>query len=169
MTRENLIGNLSFIYRMIVASAPLLEFGIKRSEGDLCAYFHRHLAEETGHDEMLRDDLYRLGVRDIPRYHAAGALAGSQYYFIAHESPAMLLGYMAVLESAAPSVEIVDALEAAHMCELNALRHHAIHDPDHIKEINAQIEMQPEVMQSLIRWNAENTHKFLSNMLKGFE
>lgn len=168
MTRDTLIGNLSFIYRMIVASAPLLEFGIKHSEGDLCAYFQRHLAEETGHDEMLRDDLYRLGVKEINRYHAAGALAGAQYYFIAHESPAMLLGYMAVLESASPSSEQVDELEAEHMCELNSLRHHAIHDPDHIKEINAQIALQPEEMQSLIRWNAEQTHKFLSTMLKGF-
>lgn len=169
MTRDALIGNLSFIYRMIVASAPLLEFGIKHSAGGLRAYYQRHLAEETGHDEMVRDDLFRLGVKEITRYHAAGAIAGSQYYFIAHEDPAMLLGYMSVLESAAPTQAVVDELEAEHMTELNALRHHAIHDPDHIQEIRAQIDMQPERLQSLIAWNADNTRNFLNTMLKGFQ
>lgn len=169
MTRDGLIGNLGFIYRMIVASAPLLECGIKHSSGDLRAYYQRHLAEETGHDEMVRDDLYRLGVKEIPRYHAASAIAGSQYYFIAHEDPAMLLGYMSVLESSAPTAEVVDELEAEHMTELNALRHHAIHDPEHIQEIRAQIDMQPERMQGLILWNAENTRNFLNTMLKGFQ
>lgn len=166
--RAYLIRNLSFVYRMIVASAPLLEFAAERSSGALLDYYLKHLAEEYGHDLMLKNDLFRLGVETVDRHHGAAALAGSQYYLIDHEHPALLLGYMSVLERHQMPQEVVDHLERVHGTELNALRHHSIHDPHHIKDIDAQIEQQSDALQSLIRWNASCTSDFINSMAKGF-
>jgi len=166
--RAYLINNLSFVYRMIIASAPLLEFAMDHSGGDLWAYYEKHLDEERGHDEMLRNDLYRLGVPEISRNHGAAALAGSQYYLIAHEHPALLLGYMSVLERAPLPIDTIDELEQFYGVEFNAMRHHAQHDPEHIKEIDKQIAMQSDHLQALIRWNASCTSDFINSMAKGF-
>lgn len=156
-----LCSNLCFIYRMIVASAPLLEFAIERSDGDLRDYYLKHLGEETGHDEMLQDDLLRLGVVEIPRYHRAAQIAGSQYYLIAHESPALLLGYMHALEKQATDLSLVDELSTHHGVDLTAMRHHAIHDPHHNEELETMIgRMGPEV-QAAIAWNERCVRKSL--------
>lgn len=166
--RPFLVNNLSFIYRVIVASAPLLKFGAHYADGDLKKYYMHHFDEEVGHDEMLRNDLFRLGVAEIDRFHAAAEFAGSQYYLIAHEHPAMLLGYMQVLEGNTVPRETVDQLETHYGVELNALRHHCDHDPKHIKEVVRQIEAQDEQTRDLIRWNAECTMDFFNGMVKGF-
>lgn len=151
--RKALIANLGFIYKVIVASAPLLRFAIERADGDLRDYYKEHLEEETGHDEMLLDDLKRLGVEDFPPDHIAAQLAGSQYYFIAHEHPAMLLGYMHALERNSMRVEDVDSLSALHGAELTALRHHAVHDPGHKEDLERVIAGLDPAMRLRVEWN----------------
>jgi hypothetical protein len=159
-----LVAGLSFFYRTMLASAPLLELAAAQAQGGLRDYYLRHLEEERGHDEMLRDDLHRLGVGEIDRYHGAAQLAGSQYYLIAHDHPALLLGYMAVLEGNAAPLELVDQLETRHGVELNALRHHAAHDPGHLREIGRQIALLETELRARTWWNARCTADFLRNM-----
>lgn len=147
LDRGFLIDNLCWFYQLMVASAPLLEFAIsKLGDNYLREYYSKHLTEEVGHDEMLRNDLLLMGVQDFPRSMSAARLAGSQYYLIAHHHPAMLLGYMQALESRPPKLSLVQELELHHKCTLQALRHHAIHDPHHAAELEIQIVGLPYVL-----------------------
>lgn len=152
---------LAFWYRLIVASESLLRAAMVKAEGELLDCYRRHLEEETGHDEMLRDDLARLGVTDIPHSHIAAQLAGSQYYLIVHDDPALLLGYMHALESSAMNIEAVDELERKHGTELTALRHHALHDPQHCKELEAMILSLDDARIERVAWNEACVRRFL--------
>lgn len=162
LDKQFLCSGLSFVYRTMIASVPLLDFAIERATGDLLRYYNEHREEERGHDEMLRDDLRRLGVKEIPHSHAAAQMAGAQYYFIAHEHPAMLLGYMHALEKNSLPLEMVDALSAHHGTELTALRHHAKHDPLHRMDLERMIEGLPTALRERVRWNEAGVDKFLS-------
>jgi hypothetical protein len=69
--------------------------------------------EEQNHDEWLAEDLKSLdqGRKVIDRpLDSVAALVGSQYYWIYHYSPLMLLGYIAVLEGMPPTSESLDDL-----------------------------------------------------------
>lgn len=152
--RSVLTRVFAIVYRMIVASAPLLRFAIERSEpGRLRDYFEAHLLEEDGHDEMLLADLKNLGLDDVPHSFFAAQLAGSQYYLIAHEHPALLLGYMLALESNSPPVSLVDDLSRHHGVELTALRHHAIHDPAHKEALLQEIRALDPRLVARVVWN----------------
>ena len=161
LNRAFLCQNFSFFYRVILASTPLLAFAIPRAKGELREYYKQHLAEELGHDEMMRDDLRRLGVAEIPHFHRAAQLAGSQYYLIAHEHPALLLGYMHALEKNLPPVEFVDELSNFHGTELTALRHHAVHDIQHKADLESLIAQQPDWLQKRIAWNESAVDAFM--------
>ena len=163
--RAFLVTNLSFIYRTMLASAgPLLDFAAAHAFGSLRDYYLSHAGEERGHDQMLRDDLLRLGVAEIDRYHGAAQLVGSQYYLVAHDHPALLLGYMAVMEGNAMPLEMVDQLEAHHKVELTCLRHHAAHDPGHFEAVKAQIARLAPELQSRVHWNARCTISFINSL-----
>lgn len=157
-------ANLSFAYRLMVASVPLLQFAIPKAQGSLLEYYKRHLEEESGHDEMLKRDLANLGVVEVPHFYDAAQLAGAQYYLIAHEHPAMLLGYMHALESGTMRVELVDQLSRDHGAELTALRHHAIHDPGHKVDLEEMISSLGEELRSRVLWNEENVKRRLSEI-----
>jgi hypothetical protein len=162
--RQILVGTLCFVYRMIVASEPLLELACTKAEGDLLDYYRKHLEEEHAHDEMLKDDLGRLGVQSIPHFHSAAAVAGSQYYFLLHDDPALLLGYMRALESNAMSVASVDSLSARHGTELRALRHHAEHDPGHKADLDAMIAALEPDLRARVEWNEANVRDMLARV-----
>lgn len=165
--RRFLCASLCFVYRMIVASAPLLKFAIERSDGDLRDYYEKHLAEETGHDEMAKDDLRRLGVLEIPRVHRAAQIAGSQYYLIAHDHPALLLGYMHVLERNALRRQTVEELCEHHSIELTMYRHHAAHDEGHSKDIKTMMDSLDEPLLDRVEWNERSVAKALHDSLMG--
>jgi hypothetical protein len=152
MTPQFLRANLCFIHGTMTASEGLLRAAISRAGDDLLGYFSHHLTEEAGHLAMLEEDLARLGVTDIIKFPAAAQLAGAQYYYIEHEHPAMLLGYMAALECRPPSLDEVNALEAEHGT-LTCTRHHAIHDPYHGAELRAQIEKLDEGLRIRVAEN----------------
>lgn len=163
MKRDQLLVEaLSYVYRTMVASVPLLEFAIPKSEGALRDYYVKHLDEERGHELMLADDLKRLGVDEIPRFFRAAMLAGSQYYLIAHEHPALLLGYMRACEQAKMSPEEVDELSESHGTPLTCLKHHAIHDPTHKQDLSAMIDSLPEDLKELVLWNERNVKAILN-------
>lgn len=151
--RALIVKAQSFVYQLIVASAPLLQFAIPRSTGKLKAYYEKHLAEETGHDEMLLDDLKRLGITEFPPNHHAAQLAGSQYYLIAHQHPALLLGYMHALERDSLPIEDVDRLSEICGTNLTALRHHAAHDPGHKADLEEMIASLDQDLRLRVMWN----------------
>lgn len=152
LNKQFLTANLCWIYRLMVASAPLLEFAlIHCSKGPLFDFYYKHLQEERGHDEMLAQDLVGMGVEKIPVSMSAARLAGSQYYLIAHHHPCMLLGYMQALENQSFSTAMVDELEKAHECKLSCLRHHATHDPEHSADLELQVvSLSPRLLKDVI-------------------
>lgn len=162
LNRQFLVRNLCFMYRLIVASAPLVLFAAERSEGALRDYYSLHYGEELGHDEMLLSDLKALGVSDIPYDYAATQLAGAQYYLIAHHHPALLLGYMSVLEGNSLPMERVEEAEAAHGCTLSTVRHHIEHDTQHARDIQRLRSTLPSHVQAAIDWNADAVRQILS-------
>lgn len=155
LNRGFLIQNLCFMYRIMVASVPLLEFAIPKAKGRLKDYYRQHLGEEIGHDVMLLADLRALGVNEVPHYYAAAMGAGAQYYLIAHHHPALLLGYMHALESQPLQIGAIKEIEDAHGCALSALRLHSEHDPKHREELAGLIESQPEDLKKAIAWNEQ--------------
>lgn len=155
--RSFLIENMLLLHGMIVASVPLLKFAIPKCGGELREYYRKHVAEEEGHDRVLRDDLAALGITDISPSFQAAKIAGSQYYLIAHESPSALLGYMLALESNVLSMFHVEQIEQAHGTKLESFRHHAKHDPRHAKDLRRQIEALSPKQQAIVVWNHDNT------------
>jgi hypothetical protein len=114
----------------------------------LIEYFGRHVEEEHGHDEWILEDLEVLGVprketvARIPSPTVAG-LVGAQYYWIRHHHPVLLLGYIAVLESHAPSVASVDALgyhTGVPADALRTLREHAAVDEEHARDLDLVVD-----------------------------
>lgn len=153
MTPHFLRANLCFMHGTVTASEGLLRAAMEKPfSDDSYLYFSQHLIEETGHLAMLEMDLVLLGVRRILKFPAAAQFAGAQYYYIEHEHPAMLFGYMAALECSPLTIEQVDALEAEHG-PLACARHHAVHDVAHGAEINRQIEMLPADLRDRVRMN----------------
>ena len=155
--RAFLVQNMLLLHGMIVASVPLLKFAVPKCGGDLRDYYRKHIAEEEGHDHMLRDDLAALGVTDIPPSFQAAKIAGSQYYLIAHEHPSALLGYMLALESNALNPFHVEQIERAHGTKLESFRHHAKHDPQHTIALRRQIDALSAKHQAIVIWNHDNT------------
>jgi hypothetical protein len=110
------------IHSMARASVPLMNAAVDRLRAmtavdpisaPLIGYFIRQIPKETGHDDWLLEDLEALGhpregiLARMPPPTVA-ALVGAQYYWIFHHHPVALLGYILVVESEPPSVELVE-------------------------------------------------------------
>lgn len=170
MNSRFLRSNLCFVHGTMTASEGLLQAAIRKGDVDnLGLYFTRHLAEETGHLQMLEADLKSLGVSPILKFPQAAQLAGAQYYYIEHEHPALLLGYMAALESSPMPISQVNALEA-DFGPLTCLRHHALHDPEHAQELRQQIErLDPALRQRALENEALTLHEIRTRVLPAIE
>jgi hypothetical protein len=171
LDRETFIANLCFVYGLMVASEQLLREAVEHSKGALRAYCRDHLAEETGHEKWLAADLESAGVRVdriVPSMEIA-ACAGAQYYLVRHVCPAALLGYMATLECMPMPIERVEKLEEVHGKTLcRTLRHHAIKDVDHGREVLAMIDRASGREFSLIRQNAIQTARYVGYAAQKF-
>ena len=154
---------LHFNYWLMKASERLLEEAIPEATGALQDYYKKHLEEERRHEEWLAEDLKRMGVPLVLDLNAA-SVAGAQYYLIKHVHPALLLGYMWILEAAPKPLETVEALEQEHG-PLKCLRYHAEHDPDHVKDLADQINALPEDLIAQVisnaTWVANSINSFL--------
>jgi len=99
-------------YDVARASVPLMEAAQARCQAlsssdavaaGLIPYLAYHIEEELNHDVWLLDDLEELGVaRDLvlarPPSLTAARLVGAEYYWIYHDHPIALTGYIAALE-----------------------------------------------------------------------
>ena len=148
---------LCYLHQTIRASIPLMACAIERCAIDrpvelrLRAYLGRHIKEETGHAELLMDDLIATGlsreqVLSLPPGPAVTRMVGAQYYWIHHHSPLALLGYIAFLEGTPPTAQALDfwkmatGLPPAAFC---CLALHAGADPRHWRELDCFIDSLP--------------------------
>jgi hypothetical protein len=105
-------------------------------------YLARHIREELGHDEWVREDYAATGAdpaeldEQVPDASIA-ALVGAQYYWIKHVHPVALLGHICVLEGYPPGPELARRLSARTGLPLGAFRsveRHSVLDVRHRDE-----------------------------------
>ncbi len=149
---------LGTLYTIVCASVPLMEeasrvcrehpeFGF---DGALADYFAEHIIEERDHDRWLMEDLRSIGASSNPDIYWSGYVArlvGSQYYWVHHVHPVLLLGYILVLEGHPPTSEDCTKLheiKGIPSIGLRTLQHHAVVDTDeHILNLRALLDELP--------------------------
>lgn len=151
---------LVLIHQIMRATAPLMATAARRceelaGEDELCAalapYYARHAEEEAPHPDWHLNDLLAAGfaredVVDAMPLPDVAAMMGSQYYWIHHYHPVMLLGSIAILEGNPPTMELVDRLEKVSGLKPEAFRTYRFHgevDPHHIAEFDEAVDAMP--------------------------
>jgi hypothetical protein len=140
------------LHGAVRATVPLMELSLERCQTladidpvarSMVPYLRKHMREERGHDEWLREDLAAIGhdpakaLRNPPT-PAVANLVGSQYYWINHYHPVCLLGHILVLEGYPPSRELVGILmerTGYPRSGFRTLERHAILDVRHRDEL----------------------------------
>lgn len=164
------------IHTVIRASVPLMADALqvtRESYADtpvgraLAEYLSQHIPEEMGHDDWVLEDLERIGVpRTVALEHApsptVAAMVGSQYYYIRHVHPAVLLGYISVLEGYPPTEDLARSAAERTGYPIEAfrtLRKHAHLDPHHRRDLDEALDLLPadEHLLGLVRANALQT------------
>src|SRR5262249_18795704 len=117
----------------------------------VAAYLRKHIHEEHGHDDWVRQDL-ELICPDADELLAAmpspavAAAVGAQYYWLAHHHPLCLLGHIAVLEGypAPPELPKRLARRTGHPDKAFRTMHvHAVLDQRHRDELFEAIDGLP--------------------------
>ena len=161
---ERYVEYLVVMHGVIRASVPLMRSARARCAelvrpdpvtdpvaDPLADYLARHIEEERGHDEWLRQDLAALGgdpdepLRRLPSPTVAG-LVGAQYYWIAHLHPVVLLGYVWVLEGFPPTTDFVDDLARRTgwpAAAFRTLRMHGALDVEHRRNLGGLLDRLP--------------------------
>jgi len=162
-----MLDHLAFWYQVIIASEHLLGEAIfllqdDGFEGDLKAFYAKHLEDERHHAEWLRED---LGDHPVVLHFGAAQLAGMAYYLIRHVHPVSLLGYMLALEGRPIPMEYVEAVERQHgVATARTLRLHAEEDPKHLDELRTAEALVPEQWKPLVENTRLQTLKLLEGM-----
>jgi Iron-containing redox enzyme len=144
------IRYLHLMHDVIRASIPLMELALTKCEGQsdqgarLADYYRHHIVEESGHVELILQDLKDLGISNqeatarMPNLTIV-AMTGAQYYWLEHVSPLPLLGYIAFLEGVPPTAVTIDAVKNLLPEGSKAYRALAVHaeaDPYHNRELD---------------------------------
>lgn len=151
---------LCSLHAIIRSTVPLMELALERSlqladhdpvAGGVATYLRRHILEEQGHDEWVREDLAAIGVdpdeplRRLPSPTVAN-LVGAQYYWIKHYHPACLLGHIAAVEGYPPPRRFSDDLASRTGYPLTGFRtleRHAALDTRHRDELMETLDGLP--------------------------
>lgn len=159
-SRRRYVAYLREMHALIRASVPLMEQAARRCARlaphdpvaePLAQYLERHIEQERGHDAWLLDDIAAAGAdpaREAHRLHSpiVAELAGAQYYWIEHEHPVALLGYIRVLEGNAPASWLAARLAARTGlpdAAFRTVREHAELDISHLTELDEAIDALP--------------------------
>lgn len=165
-------------YSVVCASVPLMQAAVSQSlkapdpiTAILVPYLQQHIEEEADHDTWLLEDLAYIGggPSQIPS-RIVSAMVGSQYYFIHHTHPAVLLGYIFALESFPPPKRAVESLQGTPGLDLRALRtvlFHSLEDPSHACDLEEVIDSLPlsEAQETLLSINAVLTVNYQTQEL----
>lgn len=162
-TREAYAGFLGQTFHFARMTTRLLALGAALFDVDERALHERFLAhsrEERGHDVILLGDLEHLGftIQDIPEFAVTSAFYQVQYYWIEHQSPASLYGYILLLEGAALAhgKAVFDRLVQAHgVAAARFFKVHTESDPEHVQQALAQLGTLPPRTLALIGRNLE--------------
>ncbi len=152
------------LFQIIRATEPTLrraaEVAEARSPG-LGRFFEKKRLEESGHDSLLLSDLGRVGVAPdravaAPANPWIAEMVGRQYYLIEHVHPAAYLGFIGLLEGFPPTLEQIDAIQAASGFPPEAFscaRLHAKADIIHREELAGLLDEMLPSLQTLIVTN----------------
>lgn len=162
--RSICLRQLVFAYHSMVASEEMLHIAIRRSTGELQAYFAKHVDEEAGHAEWLSEDLKAAEFDPGRPSMLSAAMVGSVYYLIRHVDACALLGYMVAMECFPVLLSDVEKLEAIHGVSMfRTLRFHAEHDVDHGDDVLGQIDKLTESQRELVMETALQTARYLAH------
>lgn len=114
----------------------------------LADYLDTHLAEETGHDAWLLEDICSLGIETRDALHtppcvATQELIKAQYFGITQVHPVAIMGYLILMEGYAPLKSQLDEIQirsGAPATAFRCLRRHAEDDPQHLAELNSALD-----------------------------
>lgn len=156
---QRYVDYLQTMHQMVRATVPLMAAGIARCEqlaGDpvadgVLAYLKKHIHEENGHDDWVRQDLELIcadaaELLDVMPGPALAEAVGAQYYWLAHHHPLCLLGHIAVLEGYPGSAELPKQLarRTGHPDKAFRTMHiHAVLDQRHRDELFEAIDALP--------------------------
>ncbi len=181
------LAYLIALHGIIRASEPLLQAGADEAArryqaGDdtcrgLAEYYAAHKLEERDHALWLLQDIQVLGVapEQVLAHRPAAAiaaLAGSQYYWIYHYHPGLLLGYLAVLEGYPLGSEQIARFQQATgypEAAFRTLSKHGELDPGHGDDLNqvlANCRLDDAVFDGLTT-SALLTCGYLADVLNG--
>ncbi len=127
--------------------------------------FLRHAAEETGHENIAIKDLKTLGFKpeQFAERPATMALYQTQYYWVQHEEPASIYGYILALEGFAAKHcrTMYETCKEAHGDEASVFwKIHSEDDPDHLEKALAQVGQLPEGTLEKVRVNLIQTASY---------
>jgi Iron-containing redox enzyme len=164
--RELAVAFLVLLHQIMRASVPLMQCAADRCEHlkqvDQLApllgrYYRHHITEELNHDIWALEDLESAGCNPqtilsmTPSVEVA-RLVGTQYYWVQHHHPLMLLGYIAVLEAFPPADKEIDEIRdrsGLPDSTFRTLRIHGDLDPTHSAEIDETFDSLPLDQQQL--------------------
>ncbi|THK38981.1 hypothetical protein EHS39_05225 [Ensifer sp. MPMI2T] len=158
--REMTIAFLVLLHQIMRASVPLMQLaaercdqlaGTERLVPSLGKYYRHHISEEQHHDTWALEDLETTGcdpqgILSITPSVEVARLVGTQYYWVQHHHPLMLLGYIAVLEAFPPADSRIDEIrDRSGLPEstFRTLRIHGDLDPTHSAEIDQTFNALP--------------------------
>ena len=150
VSREAYADFLARLYPVVSNFCPMMAAALGVCADrlpELRRFLYEHVQEERGHEHMVLNDLRALGIADaarIPRRRPvppAQALLAFNYYGIASEHPACVLGMVYVLEilSSLYGGKVAKALSRTMGLPLSSgfsfLDSHASLDEDHMAEL----------------------------------
>jgi hypothetical protein len=150
---------LRAMHNIVCATVPLMEESMRllaAADDDplaapLLEYYGGHVDEERGHDDLVLEDLAALDlpasfVTDRPPFLGATVLVGTQYYWIRHVHPVVLLGHVFVFEGFPMSEGRVDQLAATTGlpdAAFGSLHLHSALDAEHRQDLLALLDRLP--------------------------
>ncbi|WP_173514887.1 iron-containing redox enzyme family protein [Ensifer sesbaniae] len=158
--REMTIAFLVLLHQIMRASVPLMQSAAVKCdqlEGTdklaplLGEYYRHHVSEELHHDTWALEDLETAGcdprrLLSITPSVEVARLVGTQYYWLHHHHPLMLLGYITVLEAFPPADSMIDEIRdrsGLPDSTFRTLRIHGDLDPTHSAEIDQTFDALP--------------------------
>jgi Iron-containing redox enzyme len=162
--RKWYVNEMIKMYSIMRASVPLMAKAelesVSKDIPELTEYYNRHIQEEMHHDEWLLDDLESIGIdpERVKKSTTGKELVGTQYYFIYHQHPVSLMGYIAFLEGNPPKVEAIDRLQKLTKfpdTAFRVMRKHSTLDIHHKKELDDTLDSLP-LTEQYKEWIAAN-------------
>lgn len=139
---------LAQTYHYVFHSCRLLAYAAALTSSSQSSFYTRalkHLSEESGHDDLAKIDLKRLGssITEYPELSSTRSMWEPQYYKVMKHGSESLMGYILALEYMVIKCydEVYKRLQSTYSEKsLNFIRVHVDEDPDHVEKAFKTIE-----------------------------